>query len=210
MLRVCLLLLSIALGASTSTTEHVPVTEINYFIENGEAPLDAELDFPTFLTSTILIAVDPVEQIYDTAEVTVFGQAMKYFYEQIFASQSEYDLTIRAVDVVGQNRLEKEKTLLMETIVDVNFRPSQSDQELTDEQFHNILLNLVNTFDTELVGYLKSHHVVFGGIQSVTASSIGSNNDEDDENDNLWLYVVAGVGGCVVVAALIAAYVLYK
>lgn len=210
MLRTFLLLLSAAIGAATSTTEHVPVTEISYFIENGVAPLEAELDFPAFLTSTIVVSVNPVEQIYDAAEVTVFAQAMKYFYEQIFESQSEYDLTIRAVDVVGQNNEGKEKTLEMETIVDVNFRPNPTDQELTHAEFHNILLNLVNTFETELVEYLKNHHAVFGTITSVKASSLGSAEDMNGGDGSVWLYVIAGVGGFVVVAALLASYVLYK
>mmetsp|Transcript_30262 Transcript_30262/g.50012 ORF Transcript_30262/g.50012 Transcript_30262/m.50012 type:complete len:349 (-) Transcript_30262:1044-2090(-) len=211
MLQVCLLvLLSVGLGAASSTTAHVPVTEINYFLENGEAPLNAELDFPKFLTSTIIVAVNPVERIYDTAEVTVFGQAMKYFYEQIFDSQSEFDLTIRSVDVVGQTRQEEEKALEMETIVDVNFRQNSTGQDLTDEEFHNILLNLVNTFETDLVEYLRNHHVVFGSIQSVKASSLNSEESDDTGADNVWLYIVAGVGGFVVISALVASYVLYK
>lgn len=211
MFKICLLLLSLGTGAASSNTVHIPVTEIEYFLENGQAPEDADMTFPTFLTSTIILSVNPLDRIFDTAEVTVFGQALKYFYEQIFDSQSEYDLTVRAVDVVDQDLQRGEKILDMETMVDVNFRPSPEDQVLTQEEFHNIVLNLVNKFQDELVQYLKDHHVVFNVIDSIEAFSPESQaNNNTDDNDKLWLYVIAGVGGFIMMGALVASYVLYK
>lgn len=134
-----LLLAGHAIASSSTEHDHVPVTDIEYFLENGEPPEDARMDFPRFLTSTIVVSVDPMEKIFDSAEATVFGDAMKYFYEQIFDSQAEYDLTVRAVDIVDQKRYKRDATLELETIVDVNFRPDPKDQILTDKKFQNIV-----------------------------------------------------------------------
>ena len=191
---------------ASSSTYVIPVTDIENYIETGQAPANSTL--PTFLTSTIIIAASPLDRVFDTVEITYFQHDMKYFYEQIFDAQSEYDLTVRSVDVLYQTLKPNDIALELETKVDVNFRPNPSDQVLTQEEFHNILINLVNKFETELVQYLKTKNSIFTGLQSVEARN--REGATDSAVKPIGLYIVAGVGGLFVIVALIAYCILYK
>jgi hypothetical protein len=193
---------------ASSSTDVIPITDIETYLETGQTPADANSTFPTFLTSTIIIAANPLDRIFDTVEITYFQKDMKNFYEQIFDSQSEYDLTVRSVDVLYQNLKQSDMTLELETKVDVNFRANPSDQVLTQDAFHNILLNLVNKFETELVQYLKTIDSNLSGLQSVEAK-----NREDSTGSDvkpIGLYIMAGVGGLFLILALIAYCILHK
>lgn len=206
MIAFLLLMWSSRTMASYSTDD-VSLTDIETYLETGQTPAGSNSTFPTFLTSTIIIAANPLDSIFDTVEVTYFQQDMKYFYEQIFDSQSEYDLTVRSVDVLYQSMEQDGQTLDLETKVDVNFRPNPSDQTLTQEGFHNIVLNLVNKFESELVQFLKKKNSDMSGLQSIEARSI--ENDADAVKP-IGLYILAGVGGLIVIVALIVCYILYK
>jgi hypothetical protein len=192
---------------ATYTTDVVSVTDIENYLETGQTPAGANSTFPTFLTTTIIISASPLDSIFDTVEVTYFQQDMKYFYEQIFDSQSEYDLTVRTVDVLYQNMGQDGQSLDLETKVDVNFRPNPSDQTLTQNGFHNIVLNLVNKFEAALVQYLKKKNSDLSGLQFVEARSL---ENDTEALKPIGLYILAGVGGLIVIVATLVCYFLYK
>jgi hypothetical protein len=197
----------------SSSTDRVPVTDIEYFIHNGKAPENTTMDFPTFLTSTIALAVAPFDTIFNTAEVAALSSGLKLFYEQIFKSQVEYDLRVRSVNVVNQQSNQNEKILDMEAIINVNFRPNPKDQELTNEQYHNILVNLVNKFETQLIHLLKSQHQIFNGLEIIQARNpdyYRTGGNSESSSSNSWLYVLAAAGGVVGLVALVALCFLYR
>ena len=204
----CVLVMLLPTTMASSSTDVIPISEIEHYLETGQAPADTNSTFPTFLTSTIIIAANPLDRIFDTVEITYFQQDMKNFYEQVFDSQSEYDLTVRSVDVLYQNLKQSDKTLELETKVDVNFRPNPSDQVLEQDAFHNILLNLVNKFETELVQYLKAKDSNLSGLQSIEAR----NKEESTSSaaKPIGLYIMAGVGGLFLIVAFVVYYTLYK
>jgi hypothetical protein len=203
-----ILVVLLALVSFGSSTYIVPITEITNYIQSGKAPEGTNVSFPIFLTSTIILVAKPVDAIFNTTKTIFFGHGMKTFYQQIFDSQNEYDLTVRSVDVMDQVLDELDRSLQMETVIDVNFRPNPSDQNLTQAEFRNIVVNLVNQFETQLVSFLKNHHADFDAIQYLQAYTQDSGSD--NASTPVWLYVVAGVSGVVIIVSLAASYRLYK
>eukprot|EP00547_Thalassionema_nitzschioides_P003092 CAMPEP_0194208360 /NCGR_PEP_ID=MMETSP0156-20130528/6832_1 /TAXON_ID=33649 /ORGANISM="Thalassionema nitzschioides, Strain L26-B" /LENGTH=412 /DNA_ID=CAMNT_0038935311 /DNA_START=38 /DNA_END=1276 /DNA_ORIENTATION=- len=204
---------------ASSKTDHVPLNDIDYFLTNGDAPANASMKFPINLSSTILIVINPWNRTCDTAEVRILEEGIEYFYESIFRSQSEFDLKVRAVSIVDQNTHEVDAALNLESIIDVNFRPNPDDQELTNVEFHNIVLNLVNHFQSELVRYLKKGQSPFSGVEIIQArnpsndfigkESIVEGKSVSSINNNL-IHIIGIVGSCVVLTALIFAGILYR
>lgn len=205
MLVVLLMLPVVSLGRSTYI---VPISAITNYIQSGQASEGTNISFPIFLTSTIVLVAKPVDTIFNTTETIFFGHRMKSFYQQIFDSQNKYDLTVRSVDVMDQVLNEIDRSLEMETIIDVNFRPNPSDQTLTQTEFRNIVVNLVNQFETQLVSFLKNRYADFDVIQSLQAYT--QESATNNASTPVWLYVVAGVSGVIIIVSLAASYRLYK
>ena len=198
-------LLLVSFGRSTYI---VPITDITNYIQSGQAPAGTNVSFPTFLTSTIVLVAKPVDTIFNTTEIIFLGHGMKTFYQQIFDSQNEYDLTVRSVDVMDQILDHVDRSLQMETVVDVNFRPNPSDQNLTQAEFRNIVVNLVNQFESQLLSFLKNHHAGFDILHSVQAYI--QDSGADNVTTPVWLYVVAGISGVIIIVSLAASYRLYR
>jgi hypothetical protein len=164
-----LLLLLPVITKATSSTFVVPVSDIETYLKNGKVPDNSDVPFPKFLSSTFVMSVSPMNRILELHEVHSFENDMKYFYNQIFDSQTKYDITVRSVGVMDQIISNDGQILEMEITVDVNFSPKPEDQEITQTEFDNVVLNLVNKFETELINYFKNQHKDFGKIDFLEA-----------------------------------------
>ena len=194
--------------------KEMPLDEFNYFFKTNTAPDNDTIDWPQYHSSTLTIDVQPLERVLNTAEVTVFGSSIKFFYEQIFDSQTEYSLKCRMVEVIQQGMI-RDNTLSVQTLIAVNFRPTSVDQVLTNDELNRILLHLVNKYDDHLVGYLQTQHLSFKNVATVNARSLEMDNSTSSQEDNFWKInqwsiVALTVGGVVMVGALLASYRLYK
>mmetsp|Transcript_38106 Transcript_38106/g.56713 ORF Transcript_38106/g.56713 Transcript_38106/m.56713 type:complete len:431 (-) Transcript_38106:75-1367(-) len=192
---------------------HVPLDEYAYFFEYNEAPPNSELEWPEFLSGKVTMELRPLIQEFDTIEQVHFVRSIKSFYTAIFDSQSEYNLAVRSVEVYNQTVRNAEEELEVEILVAVNFRKENDSQELTDEQFLNILYNLANRFDVELLEHLQSGHTTFAAIESVFArrqDPFLAPLSQSSDKSNLWPIIGAVVGLMVMIVALAAAYHVYR
>lgn len=202
---------------ASSGTKKVPHSDIDYFLTHEVAPSNSSMKFPINLSSTIVIVLNPWNRTCNTDEVKILEEGFEYFYESIFNSQSEFDLTVRAVSIVDQNIHEVDAAINLESIIDVNFRPNPDDQKLTNIEFHNIVLNLVNHFQSELVRYLRNERAPFSSIEIIQARNSAKTFIELDsvvqENSNPpidWTNLIGIVGSCVVLTTLIIGGILYR
>ena len=193
---------------ASSSTSVIPISDIEQFIETGIVPPEENSTFPISLSSTLLLVAEPLETVLNTAEVTSFQIDLRNFYDIIFDSQTKFNLTVRMVDVLNQILKQDEKMLEMETRVDVNFRPNPADQTLTQEDFHNIILNLVNKFESVLIQHLKKSESSLKEIQSIEAQNLEQSTGSSSLP--IGLYVMIGIMGFIVVTTLVACFILYR
>jgi len=190
------------------------VDEYSYFFKTNQAPANSTIEWPEYHDSTIIIDMKPLEQVLTLAEITVFGDSLKLFYERIFESQTDYSLKCRTVEVIQQGMVSKnENTLSLQTVVAVNFRPASNDQILTDDELKRILLQLINKYDDHFVGYLQTQRMSFKNVANVNAHPLEMENNSQQESYwalNEWAIVALTIGGIVMIAALLASYRLYK
>lgn len=218
----------------------IPLSEFNYFYENNQAPEDSSLDWPEVRSTSLVLELSPFDSILDTAQVTLFVQAQSYFYEQIFDSQSDYNLHVRNIDIVDQdlftmgpsskttkttNNGDSPSRLMLETTVTVNFRPAtttstattpEQQQDLTNDELQRILVHLTNRFESHLLTHLQNNEdeVIFAKLEHIAATT-GQENDDNNvvpqEGDSDWGAIVAvSCASVVILVAIFATYRLYK
>lgn len=208
---ILLLLLSVWTEANTKTN-HIPMDDINYFYKTGQAPEGSDLKWPELRTATLLIDVTPLERVLDSAETTLFEASISSFFQQIFDSQSEYNLVVRSVEVAQQSVGNRQ--LSLETVTMAHFRPNPDDQELTDHNFHQICYHLVNKFETDLREFLREEHHSFATVETVKARSSSIANEEKTGSKQLstsmLTYIVLAVGMAVLFLTSYATYRLYR
>ena len=206
--------------AASSKTHKVDLDDFTHYFETGDRPTDSEVPWPEFRTTTIVVDLSPVAATLDNAEVTMFQNALAVFYKSIFDSQSTYNLVIRSVEVVDQILSETTHELALVTVISSNFRPNSDDQELSNDNFHQICYRLVNRFNQEVKLYLTRQHHGFSTVESVRArasatanSNIetpGGNSTEPEQHNKAWPYTLLGIGLLVIGATSATSYKIYK
>lgn len=133
---------------------------------------------PQSLKATIDIEMAPVPRLLHTSEIPIFTSAVKYFYDQLFAAQDEYDLVIRSVNAIDQGRVKRVSAdvITIRTVFEVNFRPNEHSKLkiLTDSDLRKILIHLMDQFEPYMTEYLskqdQNDSQIFHKVESVKGS----------------------------------------